>query len=77
LPSGNQKRFYRDPNGSASEIRMRRGTCVVGGKAAAEAAVTHGAVRCIAWLGLCTQIGNKADNFLLRPLFISLATIFG
>ncbi len=31
---------------------MRRGTCMVGGKAAVEAgAVTHGAVRCSAWLG--------------------------
>jgi hypothetical protein len=31
---------------------VRRGTCMVGGKAAAEAgAVTHGAVRCSAWLG--------------------------
>ena len=30
---------------------MRRGTCTVGGKAAAEAgAVTHGAIRCSAWL---------------------------
>jgi len=30
-----------------------RGSCVVGGKAAAEAgAVTHGAVRCSAWLAL-------------------------
>jgi hypothetical protein len=32
---------------------VRRGSCVVGGKAAAEAAtVTHGAVLCSAWLGV-------------------------
>ncbi len=32
---------------------VRRGSCVVGGKAVAEAAtVTHGAVLCSAWLGL-------------------------
>ena len=31
---------------------VRRGSCMVGGKAAAEAAtVTHGAVLCSAWLG--------------------------
>ena len=35
-----------------SDRGVRRGSCVVGGKAAAEAAtVTHGAVRCSAWLG--------------------------
>jgi len=34
-----------------SDSGVRRGTCMVGGKAAAEAgAVTHGAVRCSAWL---------------------------
>jgi len=34
-----------------SDRGVRRGTCMVGGKAAAEAgAVTHGAVRCSAWL---------------------------
>ena len=36
-----------------SDGGVRRGTCMVGGKAAAEAgAVTHGAVRCSAWLGV-------------------------
>jgi len=36
-----------------SDSGVRRGTCMVGGKAAAEAgAVTHGAVRCSAWLGV-------------------------
>ena len=36
-----------------SDRGVRRGTCTVGGKAAAEAgAVTHGAVRCSAWLGV-------------------------
>ena len=35
-----------------SDRGARRGTCMVGGKAAAEAgAVTCGAVRCSAWLG--------------------------
>ena len=35
-----------------SDRGVRRGTCMVGGKVAAEAgAVTHGAVRCSAWLG--------------------------
>ena len=35
-----------------SDRGVRRGTCTAGGKAAAEAgAVTHGAVRCSAWLG--------------------------
>ena len=36
-----------------SDRGVRRGTCTVGGKAAEEAgAVTHGAVRCSAWLGV-------------------------
>ena len=36
-----------------SDRGVRRGTCMVGGKAVAEAgAVTHGAVRCSAWLGV-------------------------
>src|SRR5206468_4123540 len=36
-----------------SDREVRRGTCMAGGKAAAEAgAVTHGAVRCSAWLGV-------------------------
>ncbi len=35
-----------------SDGGVRRGTCMVGGKVAVEAgAVTHGAVRCSAWLG--------------------------
>jgi len=34
-----------------SDRGVRRGTCMAGGKAAAEAgAVTHGAVRCSPWL---------------------------
>ena len=42
------------PNDSKlSDRGVRRGTCMAGGKAAAEAgAVTHGAVRCSAWLGV-------------------------
>jgi hypothetical protein len=36
-----------------SERGVRRGTCMAGGKVAVEAgAVTHGAVRCSAWLGV-------------------------
>src|SRR5438105_152197 len=36
-----------------SDRGVRRGTCMAGGKAAAEAgAVTHGAVRCSAWLAV-------------------------
>ena len=36
-----------------SDGGVRRGTCMAGGKAAVEAgAVTHGAVRCSAWLGV-------------------------
>ena len=36
-----------------SDSGVRRGTCMVCGKAAVEAgAVTHGAVRCSAWLGV-------------------------
>jgi len=46
-----------------SDSGVRRGTCMVGGKAAVEAcAVTHGAVRCSAWLGdgeLETVLGNR------------------
>ena len=44
---------YRPPNDpKLSDRGVRRGTCMAGGKAAAEAgAVTHGAVRCSAWLG--------------------------
>ena len=35
-----------------SDRGVWRGTCMAGGKAAVEAgAVTHGAVRCSAWLG--------------------------
>ena len=35
-----------------SDRGVRRGTCMAGGTAAADAgAVTHGAVRCSAWLG--------------------------
>jgi hypothetical protein len=36
-----------------SDRGVRRGTCTAGGKVAVEAvAVTHGGVRCSAWLGL-------------------------
>ena len=45
-----------------SDRGVRRGTCMVGGKAAAEAgAVTHGAVRCSAWLGVSSVV--IADGF--------------
>src|SRR5260221_319299 len=40
-----------------SDRGVRRGTCTAGGKAAAAAgAVTHGAVRCSAWLGVCVGV---------------------
>jgi len=40
-----------------SDSGVRRGTCMVGGKAAVEAgAVTHGAVRCSAWLGVAVEL---------------------
>ena len=47
-------RCAKAPNDSKlSDRGVRRGTCMAGGKAAAEAgAVTHGAVRCSAWLGV-------------------------
>ena len=39
-----------------SDSGVRRGTCMAGGKAAVEAgAVTHGAVRCSAWLGVMVE----------------------
>ena len=45
-----------------SDRGARRGTCAVGGKAAVEAgAVTCGAVRCSAWLGVSS--GVIADGF--------------
>ena len=45
-----------------SDSGVRRGTCMVGGKAAAEAgAVTHGAVRCSAWLGVADWVESVAD----------------
>ncbi len=45
-----------------SDSGVRRGTCMVGGKAVAEAgAVTHGAVRCSAWLGVAAWVENMAD----------------
>ena len=47
-----------------SDRGVRRGTCMAGGKAAAEAgAVTHGAVRCSAWLG-------RVRSELFEPSFI-------
>ena len=45
-----------------SDRGARRGTCMVGGKAAAEAgAVTCGAVRCSAWLGVAAWVESVAD----------------
>ena len=61
-----------------SDRGARRGTCMVGGKAAVEAgAVTCGAVRCSAWLGVAviwdfgrlvklSADGNTADKTLLH-----------
>ena len=48
----NQKTRATPNDPKLSDRGVRRGTCMVGGKVAAEAgAVTHGAVRCSAWLG--------------------------
>ena len=45
-----------------SDGGVRRGTCTAGGKAAVEAgAVTHGAVRCSAWLG--DMVGLECDSY--------------
>ena len=52
-----------------SDGGVRRGTCMVGGKAAAEAgAVTHGAVRCSAWLGVAVVVswGRSIERALVR-----------
>ena len=51
-------RGARTPNDpKLSDSGVRRGTCMVGGKAEAEAgAVTHGAVRCSAWLGVWVAV---------------------
>ena len=49
--SGERVESPNDPK--LSDGGVRRGTCTAGGKAAVEAgAVTHGAVRCSAWLGV-------------------------
>ena len=46
-----------------SDSGGRRGTCMVGGKAAVEAgAVTHGAVRCSAWLGVAAWVESVAQG---------------
>ena len=48
---GRREATANDPK--LSDRGVRRGTCTVGGKAAVEAgAVTHGVVRCSAWLGV-------------------------
>ena len=42
-----------------SDSGVRRGTCMVGGKVAVAAgAVTHGAVRCSAWLGVAFWVAT-------------------
>ena len=49
-----------------SDRGVRRGTCMVGGKAAAEAgAVMHGAVRCSAWLGVAVGLGKTEMKLIL------------
>ena len=49
-----------------SDSGVRRGTCMAGGKAAVEAgAVTHGAVRCSAWLGrVCRDWDSLGREFM-------------
>src|SRR5258707_15889862 len=55
-----RKRCATTPNDpKLSDRGVRRGTCMGGGKAVVEAgAVTHGAVRCSAWLGDFTGLGQ-------------------
>jgi len=49
--------LYTPNDPKLSDSGVRRGTCMVGGKAAVEAgAVTHGAVRCSAWLGVAVIV---------------------
>ena len=57
-------RGARTPNDpKLSDSGVRRGTCAVGGKAAVEAgAVTHGAVRCSAWLGVAAWVESVAKG---------------
>jgi len=57
-------RGARTPNDpKLSDSGVRRGTCMVGGKAAVEAgAVTHGAVRCSAWLNEFASLNRFAVN---------------
>ena len=61
-----RRRCAKSPNDpKLSDRGVRRGTCMVGGKVAAEAgAVTHGAVRCSAWLGdsLATVEDNEREK---------------
>ena len=46
-----------------SDRGVRRGTCMVGGKVAAEdGAVTHGAVRCSAWLGVRSNWIKRVES---------------
>ena len=57
LVIGKDARTPNDPK--LSDCGGRRGTCMLGGKAAAKAgAVTHGAVRCSAWLGVAVGLGK-------------------
>ncbi len=53
-----QGRREESPNDrKLSDTPEPRGACMVGGKAAVEAgAVTHGAVRCSAWLGALVKL---------------------
>ena len=57
-----------------SDGGVRRGTCMVGGKAAAEAgAVTHGAVRCSAWLGFGVSFSKATGKSMLASARLALA----
>ena len=58
----NMRRGEKPNDPKLSDRGVRRGTCVVGGKAAAEAgAVTHVAIRCSAWLGVAV-IGMSRER---------------
>ena len=60
-----------------SDRGVRRGTCMAGGKAAAEAgAVTHGAVRCSAWLGDFVIFVNDQYSVLGNSLVEKLGVFY-
>ena len=75
---GTRAQTANDPK--LSDRGVRRGTCMAGGKVAAEAgAVTHGAVRCSAWLGACGALVVTLLNLTggtMRGAMISAGSLF-